>query len=61
MNRQAYSDLPNNCAANLIIFWEKTHLHNLAKIWNNLKLHNAKSIAGVRASALEWYRQNLQN
>ena len=28
-----YSDLPNNCAANLIIFWEKTHLHNLIRTY----------------------------
>ena len=27
----------------------------------NSKLNNSKSIAGVRASALEWYWQNLQN
>ena len=26
-----YSDLPNNRAANLIIFWEKKHLHNLIR------------------------------
>ena len=26
-----YSDLPNNRAATLIIFWEKTHLHNLIR------------------------------
>ena len=35
--------------------------NKMAQIWNNLKLNNAKSIAGVRASALEWYWQNLQN
>ena len=35
--------------------------NKMAQIWNNLKLNNAKSIADVRASALEWYRQNLQN
>ena len=29
----AYSDLPNNCAANLIIFWDKTHLHNLIRTY----------------------------
>ena len=28
-----YSDLPNNRAANLIIFWEKTHLHNLIRTY----------------------------
>ena len=28
-----YSDLPNNCAANLILFWEKTHLHNLIRTY----------------------------
>ena len=28
-----YSDLPNNCAANLIIFWEKKHLHNLIRTY----------------------------
>ena len=27
--------------------------NKMAQIWNNLKLNNAKSIAGVRASALE--------
>ena len=26
-NLNAYSDLPNNRAANLIIFWGKKHLH----------------------------------
>ena len=35
--------------------------NKMAQIWNNLKLNNAKSIADVRASALEWYRQNLQS
>ena len=35
--------------------------NKMAQIWNNLKLNNAKSITDVRASALEWYRQNLQN
>ena len=35
--------------------------NKMAQIWNNLKLHNAKSIPGVRASALEWYWQNLQS
>ena len=33
----------------------------MAQIWNNLQLNNAKSIADVTASALEWYRTNLQN
>ena len=33
----------------------------MAQIWNNLQLNNAKSIADVRASALEWYRTNYQN
>ena len=28
-----YSDLPNNCAANLIIFWRKKHLHNLIRTY----------------------------
>ena len=32
--------------------------NKMAQIWNNLKLNNAKSIACVRASALEWYRKN---
>ena len=32
--------------------------NKMAQIWNNLKLNNAKSIARVRASALEWYRKN---
>ena len=32
--------------------------NKMAQIWNNLKLNNAKSIACVRASALEWYREN---
>jgi hypothetical protein len=32
----------------------------MAQIWNNLKLNNAKSIACVRASALEWYRKNTK-
>ena len=35
--------------------------NKMAQIWNNLQLNNAKSIADVRASALEWYRKNLQN
>ena len=35
--------------------------NKMAQIWNNLQLNNAKSIADVRASALEWYRTNLQN
>ena len=35
--------------------------NKMAQIWNNLQLYNAKSIADVRASALEWYRTNLQN
>ena len=35
--------------------------NKVAQIWNNLQLNNAKSIADVRASALEWYRTNLQN
>ena len=30
----------------------------MAQIWNNLQLNNAKSIADVRASALEWYTQS---
>ena len=29
----SYSDLPNNCAANLIIFQEKKHLHNLIRTY----------------------------
>ena len=29
----------------------------MAQIWNNLQLNNAKSIADVRASALEWYSE----
>ena len=28
-----YSDLPNNCAANLNIFWKKFHLHILIKTY----------------------------
>ena len=28
-----YSDLPNNPAANLIIFWGKKHLHNLIRTY----------------------------
>ena len=36
-------------------------LNNMAQIWNNLQLNNAKSIADVRASALKWYRTNLQD
>ena len=28
-----YSDLPNNCAANPIIFWEKTNLHKLIRTY----------------------------
>ena len=32
--------------------------NKMAQIWNNLKMNNAKSIACVRASALEWYRKN---
>ena len=28
-----YSDLPNNCAANLIIFWGKKHLHSLIRTY----------------------------
>ena len=28
-----YSDLPNNRAANLIIFWGKKHLHNLIRTY----------------------------
>ena len=35
--------------------------NKMAQIWNNLQLNNAKSIADVRASALEWYRTNLQD
>ena len=35
--------------------------NKMAQIWNNLQLNNAKSIVDVRASALEWYRTNLQN
>ena len=35
--------------------------NKMAQIWNNLQLNNAKSIADVRASALEWYRTNFQN
>ena len=31
-----YSDLPNNCAANLIIFREKKHLHNLIRTYTCL-------------------------
>ena len=34
--------------------------NKMAQIGNNLKLNNAKSIACVRASALEWYRKNPQ-
>ena len=32
--------------------------NKMVQIWNKLKLNNAKSIACVRASALEWYRKN---
>ena len=32
--------------------------NKMARIWNNLKLNNAESIACVRACALEWYRKN---
>jgi len=35
--------------------------NTMAQIWNLLKLNNAKSIACVRASALEWYRNNQKN
>ena len=35
--------------------------NKMAQIWNNLKLNNAKSIACVIASALEWYRKNPQS
>ena len=35
--------------------------NKMAQIWNYLKLNNAKSIACVRASALEWYRKNPQS
>ena len=35
--------------------------NKMAQIWNLLKLNNAKSIACVRASALEWYRNNQKN
>ena len=38
-----------------------TTSNKMAQIWNNLQLNNAKSIADVRASALEWYRTNFQN
>ena len=32
-----YSDLPNNCAANLNIFWKKFHLHILIKTYMFIK------------------------
>ena len=32
--------------------------NKMAQIWNNLKLNNSKSIACVKASALEWYWKN---
>ena len=35
--------------------------NKMAQIWNFLNLNNAKSIACVRASALEWYRNNQKN
>ena len=35
--------------------------NKMAQIWNFLNLNNAKSIAYVRASALEWYRNNQKN
>ena len=34
---RAYTDLPNNCAVNLIILWEKKHLYNLIR---NYKFSN---------------------
>ena len=35
--------------------------NKMAQIWNFLNLNNAKSIACVRASALEWYQNNQKN
>ena len=33
MRWNKYSDLPNSCVANLIIFWEKKYLHNLIRTY----------------------------
>ena len=35
-----YSDLPNNCAANLILLWGKKHLHNLIRAYTFINFWN---------------------
>ena len=44
--------------------WERVPGHpeltanKMAKIWNNMNLSNAKSIACTRAFAFKWYQKN---